>query len=106
MTRTLLIGLDGATFTVLDPLMDGTCAEGVVMPYLASLRGKGYSAKLKSTAHPLTPPAWTSVATGRTPGHHGIYDFVRFEDLGDEMFFTMATRHLTAALDLRSHELL
>jgi predicted AlkP superfamily phosphohydrolase/phosphomutase len=89
MTRTLLIGLDGATFTVLDPLMNGTCAEGVVMPYLASLRAKGYSAKLKSTSHPLTPPAWTSVATGRTPGNHGIYDFVRFEDLGDEMFFTL-----------------
>ncbi len=89
MTRTLLIGLDGATFTVLDPLMDGTCAEGVVMPYLASLRARGYSAKLKSTAHPLTPPAWTTVCTGRTPGNHGIYDFVRFEDLGDEMFFTL-----------------
>lgn len=89
MTRTLLIGLDGATFTVLDPFLDGTCEEGVVMPYLASLRAKGYSANLKSTAHPLTPPAWTSVCTGRNPGAHGIYDFVRFEDLGDEMFFTL-----------------
>lgn len=89
MTSTLLIGLDGATFTVLDPLLKGTAEEGVVMPFLASLVEKGYSAKLRSTAHPLTPPAWTSVVTGRTPGHHGIYDFVRFEDLGHEMFFTL-----------------
>lgn len=89
MTSTLLIGLDGATFTVLGPLIDGTAEEGVVMPFLASLVRDGFSARLVSTNHPLTPPAWTSVCTGRTPGHHGIYDFVRFEDMGDEMFFTL-----------------
>lgn len=89
MTRTLLIGLDGATYTVLQPFFDGSCEEGVVMPFLADLVENGYSAILKSTNHPLTPPAWTSVCTGRNPGGHGIYDFVRFEDLGDEMFFTL-----------------
>lgn len=89
MTSTLLIGLDGATFTVLDPLLRGTGDEGVVMPFLASLIAEGYSAKLRSTNHPLTPPAWTSVVTGRTPGHHGIFDFVRFEDMGHELFFTL-----------------
>lgn len=89
MSKTLLIGLDGATFTVLQQFIDGSCEEGVVMPFLAALVKEGYSATLKSTAHPLTPPAWTSVCTGRTPGHHGIYDFVRFEDMGDEMFFTL-----------------
>ena len=89
MTKTLLIGLDGATFKVLTPLIDGSAPEGVVMPFLASLVKEGYSAVLKSTNHPLTPPAWTSVVTGRTPGHHGIYDFVRFEDMGSEMYFTL-----------------
>lgn len=89
MGKTLLIGLDGATFTVLKPLIDGTAEEGVVMPFLADTMARGFSATLKSTNHPLTPPAWTSVATGRTPGHHGIYDFVRFEDMGDDMFFTL-----------------
>jgi len=89
MTHTLLIGLDGATFTVLGPLLDGTDDEGVVMPYLADLVRSGFSAKLASTNHPLTPPAWTSVMTGRTPGHHGIFDFVRFEDMGHDMFFTL-----------------
>lgn len=89
MTKTLLIGLDGATFTVLRQFLDGSAEEGIVMPFLAGLVKDGYSATLKSTNHPLTPPAWTSVVTGRTPGHHGIYDFVRFEDMGDEMFFTL-----------------
>lgn len=89
MARTLLIGLDGATFKVLQPFLDGSCEEGVVMPFLAGMVQDGYSAILKSTNHPLTPPAWTSVCTGRTPGHHGVYDFVRFEDMGDEMYFTL-----------------
>lgn len=97
MTRTLLIGLDGATDTVLGPFLDGTAPEGVVMPFLASLIEKGYSGTLASTAHPLTPPAWTSVMTGRNPGQHGIYDFVRFEDMGDDFFFT-----LYDARDIRS----
>ncbi len=89
MTSTLLIGLDGATYTVLQPLMDGSCEEGVVMPFLASLIETGYSAKLRSTKHPLTPPAWTTICTGRTPGYHGVYDFVRFEDLGHDVYFTL-----------------
>jgi predicted AlkP superfamily phosphohydrolase/phosphomutase len=72
MERTVLIGLDGATFTVLDPLMD----EGV-MPFLKSFVAKGVRARLLSTPNPLTPPAWTSLMTGRTPGHHGIFDFAR-----------------------------
>ena len=33
MTSTMLIGLDGATFTVLDPLLRGTAEEGVVDAY-------------------------------------------------------------------------
>ncbi|MEM1429109.1 MAG: alkaline phosphatase family protein [Pseudomonadota bacterium] len=89
MTKTVLIGLDGATFTVLGPLLDGSAEEGVVMPFLASMVADGFSGTLKSTAHPLTPPAWTTVATGRTPGAHGVYDFVRFEDLGHDVYFTL-----------------
>ena len=100
MTRTLLIGLDGATYTVLSQFIDGTAPEGVVMPFLASLIEKGFSGTLASTAHPLTPPAWTSVMTGRNPGQHGIYDFVRFKDMSDEFFFT-----LYDARDIRSETL-
>jgi predicted AlkP superfamily phosphohydrolase/phosphomutase len=75
MNRTLLIGLDGATFSVLNPLM----AEGV-MPFLAGLAAGGVKADLLSTPNPLTPPAWTSLSTGRNPGSHGIFDFIRPEE--------------------------
>jgi predicted AlkP superfamily phosphohydrolase/phosphomutase len=73
--RTVLIGLDGATFNLLDPLM-----EQGVMPSLQEFMARGTRAELRSTHVPLTPVAWTSLATGRAPGHHGIFDFVRPEE--------------------------
>jgi predicted AlkP superfamily phosphohydrolase/phosphomutase len=82
MTRTLLFGLDGATFTVLDPLMrDGT------MPNLAAFAARGARADLISTPNPITPPGWTSMTTGRSPGQHGILDFIRAEERAQGMFF-------------------
>jgi predicted AlkP superfamily phosphohydrolase/phosphomutase len=68
--RTLLLGLDGATFTILDPLM----AAGE-MPFFKELVASGVRAELRSVVPALTPPAWTSLATGRSPGWHGIFDF-------------------------------
>jgi len=86
MSRTLLLGLDGATFTVLDALMD----RGL-MPTLKGLCDRGVRAGLQSTANPLTPLAWTSLLTGRSPGHHGIFDFVRVEQLSHHPHFRLAT---------------
>lgn len=91
LERTILIGLDGATFDVLDPLM----ARGI-MPRLAAFVAGGARADLISTPNPLTPPAWTSLVTGRTPGHHGIFDFVRAEEGEGGLYFT-----LNASYDVR-----
>ena len=82
--QTLLFGLDGATFSVLDQLID----EGVT-PFLGELRDRGQWGELMSTVNPLTPPAWTTVMTGRSPGNHGIYDFIRAEERGGSVFFVM-----------------
>jgi len=67
-----MIGLDGATFDLLDPLV-----ERGVMPFMAGILKESVRAKLMSTRHPLTPQAWTSMITGRNPTAHGIYDFLR-----------------------------
>ncbi len=75
MDKTVLIGLDGATYAVLDDLME----EGV-MPFLKELVSKGARAVLDSTSNPLTPPAWISLVTGKGPGTHGIFDFLRPEE--------------------------
>jgi predicted AlkP superfamily phosphohydrolase/phosphomutase len=72
--KVVLIGLDGATFSVLDPMVN----RGV-MPYLGRFLAEGVRADLRTIVPPLTPPAWTSLTTGRSPGYHGVFDFFRME---------------------------
>ncbi len=88
-TRTLLIGLDGATFSILDDLTDDTNGRQPVMPFLAKIYKEGVRSKLLSTPNPLTPPAWMSLMTGKSPGKHGVYDFIRAEERGNDVFFTL-----------------
>lgn len=89
MTKTLFIGLDGATFTLLDALTAEQADTGVVMPFLKQFLETGVRAKLRSTPNPLTPPAWVSLMTGRSPGNHGVFDFIRAEERGEDVFFTL-----------------
>ena len=84
MNPTVLIGLDGATFTILDSLMkNGT------MPFLKEFISQGVRAELLSTTNPLTPPAWTSLMTGRSPGNHGVFDFIWAEERKTDHYFTL-----------------
>ena len=68
--RTLILGLDGATFDVIDPLI----ARGK-MPVLAGLIGRGVRARLRSTCPPVSAPAWVTFLTGKQPGKHGVFNF-------------------------------
>src|SRR5208282_4880985 len=77
-----MIGLDGATFDLLDPLV-----EQGVMPFMGSVLKRAVRADLMSTRHPLTPQAWTSMITGRSPEAHGVYDFLRPAFLPDGSIF-------------------
>jgi predicted AlkP superfamily phosphohydrolase/phosphomutase len=70
MKRFLLIGLDGAEPSLVEPWI----AQGK-LPNLAALRRGGAFLPLKSTRPPATFPAWTSCVTGVNPGRHGIFDF-------------------------------
>lgn len=83
--KTLFIGVDGATFTVLDQLM----AQNV-MPFLKEFLSGGVRAGLRSIIPALTPPAWTSLMTGKRPGNHGVFDFFRLESRNNRhiRFFT------------------
>jgi predicted AlkP superfamily phosphohydrolase/phosphomutase len=89
---TILIGLDGATFTVLDPYM-----ERGVMPFLAELSARGTRAELRSIMPPLTPPAWTSLVTGKRPGEHGIFDFFQKEEPGSVYFAFASSQQVGAS---------
>ncbi|RPI35103.1 MAG: hypothetical protein EHM70_00745 [Chloroflexota bacterium] len=73
--KVLIIGLDGATWTVLAPwIEDGS------LPNLAALRRQGSWGELRSTIPPLTAPAWSSFITGKNPGKHGVFHFVALDD--------------------------
>lgn len=89
MAKTLFIGMDGATFTVLNHLTTEQPGEGITMPFMKKFMDNGTRAKLRSTANPLTPPAWVSLTTGRHPGTHGIYDFVRLDDRGSYVYYDL-----------------
>ncbi len=77
--RVIVLGLDGATFTVLRPLM-----EDGHLPNLAHLARQGVHGKLESVVPPYSAPAWVSLATGKGPGKHGIVDFWRYDPSTDE----------------------
>ncbi len=68
--RFLVLGLDGGTFDLLDPLM-----EAGELPFLRSLVHRGVRAPLRSVYPAKTIPAWYSFATGRDPGELGIFGF-------------------------------
>lgn len=70
--KLLVIGLDGASFNVLDPLI-----EKGYLPHIAKLISSGSRADLETTFPPITAVAWSSFMTGKNPGKHGIFEFVR-----------------------------
>ena len=70
----LIIGLDGATWDLIDPWIDAGD-----LPNLAALRSGGLSGPLASTVPAATFPSWTTFSTGVNPGKHGIFDFTRRE---------------------------
>ena len=46
---------------------------------------------------PLTPPAWTSLVTGKHPGQHGIFDFFQKEEPGSVYFSFASSQEVRSA---------
>ncbi|MEZ5064650.1 MAG: alkaline phosphatase family protein [bacterium] len=70
--RVFVLGFDGATWDVLDPLI----AEGV-MPNFAALIARGRTFDLETFRPTFSPVIWTSFATGKSRFRHGIHDVVQ-----------------------------
>jgi predicted AlkP superfamily phosphohydrolase/phosphomutase len=66
--KTVIIGLDGATFDIIAPL-----AQSGRLPALARLMREGASAPLRSTILPNSFPGWSSCTTGTSEGMHGVF---------------------------------
>ncbi|KPJ59649.1 MAG: hypothetical protein AMS15_06765 [Planctomycetes bacterium DG_23] len=78
--KVLIIGLDGATWKVLRPLME----EGY-MPHLAKLAAGGARGTLMSILPANTAAAWSSFQTGVNPGKHGITNFMMYDSSANQM---------------------
>ena len=68
--RTLIIGLDGATFDLIDPLI-----EAGELPTLKRIMSEGVRGILETWPNTNSAAAWSSMATGYNSGQHGIYHF-------------------------------
>ena len=73
--KTIVIGLDGATFDLIKPWLDTG-----KLPNLGYLVRKGIWGNLKSVTPTTSAPAWVSFATGKNPGKHGVFDFLTIPD--------------------------
>jgi len=96
INKLLVIGLDGASFNVLDALI-----EKGYLPNLARLVSEGTRANLETTFPPITAVAWSSFMTGKNPGKHGIFEFKRRDkDSRRELAVNASFREGAAIWDL------
>lgn len=98
--RVLIIGLDGATWDIINPLLKEN-----KLPNLARLVNKGIIANLTSVLPIISSVAWTSFATGVNPGKHGIFGYQQCdresyktyittsEDIHEKWFWEILSEH-------------
>lgn len=71
--RTIILGADGATWNVINRLLDAG-----ELPNFRKLMDSGAFGLLESIENMRSASAWTSMFTGYNPGNHGIYEFYEF----------------------------
>ncbi|WP_330631988.1 alkaline phosphatase family protein [Halocatena halophila] len=74
MSRTFVVGLDGASWRLLEPWI----ASGE-LPNLRALREEGVWAGHNSCLPPVTFPNWKCYSSGKDPGGFGVYWFERVD---------------------------
>ena len=76
--RTIIIGLDGATFDLIEPWV-----QAGLLPNLAGLIAEGVHGPLRAWPNLNSAAAWSSIVTGCNPGQHSIFDFGDAPPRGD-----------------------
>jgi predicted AlkP superfamily phosphohydrolase/phosphomutase len=95
--KVLIVGLDGADWTIVDPLM----AAGR-MPNLLRLVNGGVPREPPLDHPMLSPVIWTSIATGVEPARHGVIDFLAPSAAGANEPVTSAARRTPALWEILS----
>jgi len=68
MTDTIVLGLDGANWALLEPWLDDGTLENV-----AALRDRGTATEMESCLPPVTCPNWRCYSTGKNPGKLEVF---------------------------------
>jgi len=68
--KVFVLGIDGATFDLINPWVDAG-----KLPNVKALMEHGSYGTLNSTIPAHSAPSWSSCITGKNPGKHGIFDF-------------------------------
>lgn len=88
-----LFGIDGATWDIMDPLL-----EAGKLPNFARLIEAGTRAPLKTFEPTLSPLIWTTIGTGFAPHRHGIEGFTAPVAGSDETALVSSNMRKTAAI--------
>lgn len=72
--RVVILGIDGLEWDIMGPML-----ESGRLPNFARLTNEGAWGELRSLKFLESPMIWTSIATGKSPGKHGITGFTTKE---------------------------
>lgn len=72
--RCIILGMDG-----LDPQIMAILMRENMLPHFCRLANEGTFGPLQTSNPVMSPVAWSDIATGAGPGHHGIFDFLHRE---------------------------
>ena len=70
--RIIILGMDGLSPDIIEQMM----SEGK-LPHFTQLKEKGSYKRLTTTNPSQSPVAWSGFATGKNPGKHGLFDFIK-----------------------------
>lgn len=93
MASTLVIGLDGANWGLIEPWL-----KGDKLPNIKQLREEGIHAVSKSEYPPVTCPNWKCYSTSKNPGELGVFWWERIDMANEDITFPNSTSFQSAEL--------
>jgi len=97
--RVIIVGLDGAGWNVLQPLLGKKA-----LPHIRSLMDTGSYGTLETIAPTKSSVIWTSIATGKTMIKHGIVDWTYVDQHNLEVPYRQSERRAKAFWNILTDE--
>ncbi|MBU5636067.1 alkaline phosphatase family protein [Geomonas sp. Red69] len=88
MTGCIFLGVDGMDPVVTERMM----GEGS-LPNFERLAQMGSYGRLATVAPPQSPVVWATIATGKAPSAHGIFDFIHRDPATYKPFLSLHRQH-------------